>query len=377
MDALLLNTRKTLHRYPELSGQEAQTSQRIKNFIKEHYPPSQMIDQLGGHGLVCVYDSGQVGSHVMFRCELDALPIHEENDIKHKSNYPNISHKCGHDGHMTILLSTILWLKENIPKKGKVSFLFQPAEETGQGGHLVLEDSRFPELKPDFIFALHNIPGAPMHSILQVNDYFSPAVESFSLSLKGITTHASSPAAGINPALAIAAIINHLEALNEADLLSKDFQVLTPVCLEMGQKAFGISPGNGSLHYTIRAWSDAQLDLLKSKILTHVEKVCVDQQLEYQMEWFEYFPSTINHNKANDILISATKSGSLNLVQQAHPFTFGEDFGWFSKKYNCAMFGLGAGIDTFPLHHESYDFPDELISTGTKIFSQIIKEILG
>lgn len=303
MDALLSNTRKTLHRYPELSGQEVQTSLRIINFIKEHHPPSHIIDQIGGHGLVSVYASGQDGSHVMFRCELDALPIHEKNDMEHQSVYPNIGHKCGHDGHIAIALGTILWLKDNMPKKGTVSFLFQPAEETGQGGHL--------------------------------------------------------------------------NSLNVGDLFSKDFQLATPVCLEMGQKAFGISPGNGSLHYTIRAWSDEQLEVLKDKIKTHIEEVCVDQRLDYNLEWFEYFPSSINHQKANDILLSATQSASLDLVRQKHPFTFGEDFGWYSKKYNCAMFGLGAGINTFPLHHESYDFPDELIPTGTKIFSQIIKEILA
>ncbi|MEQ9415323.1 MAG: amidohydrolase, partial [Cyclobacteriaceae bacterium] len=210
MNASLLHLRHELHQHPELSGKEAQTAQRIKSFITTHHAPTQWIENIGGHGLLAVYELMRPGPTMVIRCELDALPIEEANTFDHRSFVKGVAHKCGHDGHMAIVTGLIFRIKEQNFTSGKIVLLFQPAEETGMGGSAVMNDPRFKALHPDYIFALHNIPGEPLHSIITIPSGFSAEVHSFALYLKGKEAHAAEPEHSINPALAIAEMTNAL-----------------------------------------------------------------------------------------------------------------------------------------------------------------------
>lgn len=128
--------------------------------------------------MAAIYEYSNDGPVIVIRCELDALPIEESLPLKYRSKNPGVSHKCGHDGHMAIVAGLIFWLETTSFKKGKIILLFQPAEETGEGAAGVLNDQRFLKLHPDYIFALHNIPGQPLHSIIIVKNKFCAAVQS-------------------------------------------------------------------------------------------------------------------------------------------------------------------------------------------------------
>lgn len=368
--------RKELHENPELSGEEVETSRRIREFIKGNHD-SQIVTGIGGNGLAVVYEFSAEGPVVMIRCELDALPIEEENTFDHKSRMAGISHKCGHDGHMSIIAGLALWLKERNLQKGKVILLFQPAEETGKGAHLVLNDPKFKELEPDFVFALHNIPGEKLHSVIKVEKAFSATVQSFAIKLQGKVAHASEPENGINPALAISALIREYDLFNIPDVKSENFTLLTPIHITMGSKAYGISAGEGEVHYTIRTWTEKRMEEVKKNILDSLSRVCGDQGLEFSIDWFDYFPATVNDETSNKIIARAAHKNKLDLVESLVPMKFGEDFGWFSKQYKTAMFGLGAGEDSPALHHSNYDFPDELLETGIKMFGAVIEEVMN
>ena len=144
----------------------------------------------------------------------------------------------------------------------------------------------------------------------------------------------------------------------------------------MGQKAYGISPASGELHYTTRTWSSEKMTALKSEIEQIVERICNSNRLEYTVEWFEYFPASINNEECNKIVKKAAKANKMKIIERPYPFKFGEDFGWFSKRYRACMFGLGAGLETPPLHNVNYDFPDEIIGTGIDMFKTIITTII-
>ncbi len=205
----LVNLRKELHRNPELSGKEKNTSDKINNFIGRFYP-DEIITELGGHGLAFIFKGKEKGKTILFRSELDALPISEQNDFEYKSSIENVSHKCGHDGHMTILSGFASLLNDNKPAKGKVVLLFQPAEETGEGAAKVLEDKKFEQIKPDYVFALHNLPGYPAGSVVIKNGTFASASKGMIIKLHGKTSHASEPENGITPTPAVASIIQKL-----------------------------------------------------------------------------------------------------------------------------------------------------------------------
>ena len=371
----IIELRRQLHKIPELSGEEINTSARIKDFVNKHHK-TQIIDGLGGYGLAVVYTFSEMGPSVMIRCELDALPIEEVNTFDHCSTQPGISHKCGHDGHMAIVAGLIFKIKEQQFKRGKVILLFQPAEETGKGAFEVLEDLKFKKLKPDFIFALHNIPGVKLNTIMNIKGSFSCTVQSLAIYFSGKQSHASEPENGINPATAIAELVHQFKELNEPDINSNLFALLTPVYMNLGTKDYGISAGNGELHFTLRTKTENVMEQLKEAILKMVNQVSEEQKLPYKIEWLDYFPATINNEECNNMILRAAAENKFELISKETPFRFGEDFGWFSKNSKAAMFGLGAGIQTPALHHADYDFPEELIETGINMFNNIIKQVL-
>ena len=368
--------RKELHQYPELSGAEMETSQRIKSFLS-HNPPSQLIENIGGYGLAAIYSFGEEGPVILIRCELDGLPIEESNLFEYRSKNIGVSHKCGHDGHMAMVAGLSFWIKEQPYKNGKVILLFQPAEETGKGAKAVLEDDKFKELKPDYVFALHNIPGVPLNTVVRVQHNFSSTVQSLEIKLRGKESHASEPENGINPALAIAELIQQFDLLNIQDPAKPNFTLLTPVHINMGKVAYGISAGSGELHFTLRTRDEEHMEYLKSAINKVLSKTSQIHNLELKTGWFDYFPTSANDPFCNELIKKAAEMNNLNIYEKAYPYKFGEDFGWFSKYYKSAMFGLGSGELSPALHNPDYDFPEEIISTGMAMFTSIIDQILG
>ncbi|WP_431160615.1 amidohydrolase [Flagellimonas beolgyonensis] len=367
--------RKELHAHPELSGLEHGTKKRIQKFVAEHGPSAKVLN-LGETGFALVYEFPEKGKTIAIRCELDALPIQEINTFSHKSQTNGVSHKCGHDGHMAIVSGLLFWLESRPNIQGKVVLLFQPAEETGKGAENIVTNETFKALNIDYLFALHNIPKEPLHSIILPSKGFSAEVISLIISLKGKESHASEPENGINPALALSQIILEMEPLNVTDPKKKDFSLLTPVHILMGEKAYGISPAHAELHYTLRTWNNKQMELLKTNVLDIVERICAQYGLEHAVEWLEYFPASSNAPECCTAIKEAAKEHNLTFVEKPHPFKFGEDFGWYAKTYKCAMFGLGAGINTPALHNADYDFPDKIIETGIALFISIIRNLL-
>jgi amidohydrolase len=271
--AKLVQLRQTLHKNPEVSGYEAETAETIVAFLK-NYPPDRLIESLGGHGVAAVYNGKNDGPTVMLRCELDALPIEEINTFEHRSTRLNVSHKCGHDGHMTMISGMAQLLSESRPERGRVVLLYQPAEENGMGARQILEDPKFQDIEPDYVLALHNLPGYPTGQVVCRPLSFTAAVNSIIIKLHGRTSHAGEPDKGVNPALAISEIIRDALALQRPKE-SEDFAVVTPVQIELGEEAYGISAGYGELKFTIRSWTNTALDRLSRSMTDMVENTAL------------------------------------------------------------------------------------------------------
>ena len=370
----LVELRKDLHKHPEISGKEIATARRISSFL-ENYPPDELLTAIGETGIIAIYKGSKIGKTVVFRCELDALPIEEINTFEHQSVIKGVSHKCGHDGHMAILCGLATQLHQNRPETGTVILLFQPAEEDGSGAQKVFLDPRFTALKPDYIFALHNLPGFPINQIVVKKDTFTCAVNSIIIKLEGITAHAGEPEKGINPALAIATIITEFNTLIQADIEKEDYCLITPIYTKMGKKAYGVSAGAGEIHFTVRTDSNLQMKKIETILENKVQSIAAEYQLDSKIAWTQSFQANENNETAVGFIKKAALNNHFELLNKKHPFTWGEDFGLFTQKYPGAMFGLGSGIDLPALHNPDYDFPDEIISTGVKIFHHISKQI--
>jgi amidohydrolase len=372
----LVALRKEIHRFPELSGQEFETAQRIVNFLKP-YEPNQIITDLGSTGVAAVYDFGDPETTIMIRCELDALPIQEVNTFEYRSVTDSVSHKCGHDGHMVIVVGLAEWLQNASLENVRIVLLFQPAEETGEGAPSILADENFEQIVPDYIFALHNLPGFPMHQIVTTGSEFTSTVQSVSIVLHGKESHAAEPENGLNPALAIAELIQQYNDIVVNDVRDDNFALITPVYGSLGSKDYGVSPADGELHLTIRTRAPQQMDELMNKIESIAAKVADKHKLSKELLWFDYFAATKNDAFCNKIIKESATENKLDSSSQDYPFKFGEDFGVFTQRYPGAMFGLGSGEETPALHNPDYDFPDEIIETGISMFKEIILKTLA
>jgi amidohydrolase len=361
----VIEFRKELHQNPERSGEEYKTAQIVHNYLNS-LVPDQLIGQIGGTGIAAVFEGKLPGKTILIRCELDALPIYETNSFAHRSKKEGISHKCGHDGHMAIVCGVA---------RGKVILLFQPAEETGEGAAAVLADQRFISLKPDLVFALDNLPGYPPHMIIVKEGSFTVAVHSIIIHLKGKTAHAGQPHKGINPAMAMARIIQEFDRFNNDDIRHPDFCLVTPIYMRMGEEAYGISAGEGEVHFTVRCIQNNRLIETERRLEDVVRQISSKFNLEVEISWTEKFSANENNDTAVEWIKKAAGDQELSVLELDVPLSWGEDFGLFTEQYQGAMFGLGAGEDIPELHHPDYDFPDVILPTGIQIFQAIIQRM--
>lgn len=370
----LTQLRHDLHQNPELSGVEFKTAQRIIDFLKP-LNPTEIIYPIGETGIVAVFKGKNNGSSTLIRCELDALPIQEINNSAHKSIIEGVSHKCGHDGHMAILCGVAHLLSEETNFNGTVYLLFQPSEEDGEGAKKILNDEIFKTIKPDFAFALHNLPGFPLGQIVAKEKTFSCAVNSMIIKLTGKTAHAAEPENGINPALAISEIITKFNDKIQPDISLQNYCLITPIYINMGSKAYGVSAGFGEIHFTIRSNSNKNMDSIEKDLMECVEKIAQQHKLGLEISWTQQFRANENNSQAVSLIRKSAEINGFDLVEKETPFSWGEDFGLFTEHFPGAMFGIGSGENVPSLHNPDYDFPDELIPVGAKMFYQILKEI--
>ena len=137
-----------------------------------------------------------------------------------------------------------------------------------------------------------------------------------------------------------------------------------------------MSPADGALHYTIGTWSIQAMIALQTRTKTVVDDLTQKHHLGYLFKWFEHFLANPNDTTCNHYVKRAAGGNGFHVEQRPYLFKFGEDFGWFAKHYPTAIFGQGSGLDTPALHNANYDFPDEIIETGMKMFQSIMTQIL-
>jgi amidohydrolase len=373
---LLAALRRNLHRHAELSGKEVDTQALIREFILRHAPAAETVTDLGGTGLAFCYPGRLEGPTVMLRAELDALPIHEATPVQHRSLKPGVAHKCGHDGHMAILAGLGMLLHRQPPRRGRAVLLFQPAEETGEGALRIIHDPKFESLSPDLVFALHNIPGQRAGKILVRTGAFTCASVGMRVRLVGKSAHASYPEQGLSPAAAMCDIMRLLPALPAA-AETDGFRLVTLVHACLGEEAFGTAPGNARILATLRAEKNEDLERLKDQAIETARRCARAGHLDWAVDWKEYFAAGVNDTGAAQTIAQAAAESGLEVAWLKEPFRWSEDFGQFSSKTPGAMFALGAGEKSAPLHSPDYDFPEALIEPGLKVFWNIVDRLLN
>jgi len=368
--------RRKLHGLAETADGEKETAAFIRSFL-EPFAPDEIISEIGGHGLAAVYRGKEAGPTVLVRCELDALPIPETLSLNYGSGREGTSHKCGHDGHMTMVSGLAPLLHAQAPEKGAVILLYQPAEETGQGARRVLDDTKFAALAPDYVFALHNLPGFPMGTVVLMDGTFASASKGLIVELKGATSHAAEPNKGRSPALAAAQLIQGFTAMPQTCTAMHEAALATVIHARVGERAFGTTPGEGVVMATLRTHTPETMDVLSGKCVDFAKSVAATYGLDCSIGWTEAFPATINDPACVRLVEEAARARGVATLRHDVPFGWSEDFGHFTASAKGALFGLGSGENQPALHNPTYDFPDELIATGVAVFEAILRRLNG
>jgi amidohydrolase len=369
----LKSLRRRLHRLAEPSGLETATAALVAAELAAAGPDG-ILTGLGGHGVAAVWSAadGAPGPSVLLRAELDAVAVPETIPLHHASERAGTAHKCGHDGHMTILLGVATRLAVAHPPRGRVILLFQPAEETGAGAAAVAADPRFAALRPDWLFALHNLPGYDAGRVLVRPGAFAAGSAGLRIRLRGRTAHAAEPEKGRSPDLAMGEIITALVTLPPRKGSPEALELVTVTHARLGEPAFGSAPGEAEILATLRADDDDALAALRRQATGRVRGIARAHGLSCAMSWEEVFPVTWNDPEAVKLVRRAART--LGLPPAHHresAFRWSEDFGVLARLGRGALFGLGAGRRHPGLHAAGYDFNDDLLAPGVDLMHRV------
>lgn len=368
--------RKLIHSQPELGFNELKTSafivQKLESFgIDVH-------KGLGGTGVVGTLKNGE-GPIIGLRADMDALPIEEQNSFEHKSTHANCMHACGHDGHTSIMLGVAKYLSENKNFSGTVHFIFQPAEEVLGGAKEMIDDGLFEKFPMDEVYGLHNWPGLPLGEIAVNNGPMMASFDTFEITLMGKGTHAAMPHLGADPIAAGAALITNIQSI-----VSRRISPMRPGVISVTQMNSGdttnVIPDRAILKGTVRSFDmdvrQSMQDMLTEMVTTLPPLYGVTGEIDYHIR----YPVTTNDQQAyqaiKDAAIKALGEDKVNT--DVEPSMASEDFSFMSQKIKGAYFWLGVDGQTpsKPLHNSRYDFNDNAIEVGVKVWLSLVESQL-
>ena len=345
--------RKRLHEHPQTAGGEQFAHDTIVSHLQGLHP-DKVYTHVGGYGVVAVWGNDPQAPTVAFRADTDALPI---------------GHRCGHDGHTTVLLRLAELIDSRTSRRGNILLLWQPAEETGTGSRAVIESGILQQYNIRAFYGFHNLPGYPLGTVVLCPGTFAAASTGVVYSLEGRETHASTPELGVNPGIAVAEIINKFSGLSRQ---GEEFRQSTLICVRVGEPAFGTSAGHAEVMFTLRAFTNAGMERLLSDANRTVDEVAARHGLTVGRSLVEPFRATENHAVQVEAIKKAAGDLSLCVVERAEPMRWSEDFAEYLLLWPGAMFGIGSGEAQPELHHPAYNFPDELVEPAARLLSNLM-----
>ena len=381
-----IETRRDIHRNPELGFREKRTSGLIADKLRT-LKFDEVRTGVGGTGVVGVLKGGKPGPVVAVRADMDALPIQEVNDVPYKSVVPNVKHACGHDGHMSIALGVAEMfsrLRADLP--GTVVFLFQPAEEGdpdgGKSGAVrVLEDWPFTNPTPTAVFGLHILPTLRVGQIAYNSGPAMAGSARFTIKITGKSTHGAMPHTGIDPMPVAAQVIQALQTI-PARMIDAQTPTILSVGTITGGVRFNVIADSVTMTGTTRSLNENGIATVKSKMTQMLQGITAASGATYELDFNVATPVVFNNPALVAASVPALEAaiGKGNLSSPP-PQMVSEDFAYYQQKVPGFFFFLGTsnpdkGI-TAMWHTESYDMDEEALRVGMKAMAGVVIQYLN
>jgi amidohydrolase len=377
----LVELRRFFHSSPEPAYKEVKTAAKICEILDALNVPFQ--SGIGQTGVVARLRAQRAGHLIAFRADMDALPLEEKNDVPYKSRNLGFMHACGHDGHMTVALGVIRWLIENRwPQNGsgEIIFIFQPAEEGGDGARAMLNTGIFDNEPISAAFAGHMHPELPRGHIRLAPEVSNAAADSFIIRLKGKGGHGAHPHLCKDPIVAGAHLVTQLQTLISRELPPLESAVITIGRFHAGT-ATNIIPEEAVLEGTLRTLRPDIREAMIKRLEDMVDGVAGSFGIRAALNVTEGYPVLVNDPElVKHVTACAEEVLGADNVHGGLPRMGAEDFAYFCQKWGGAMVGLGChdpgkGFQ-HSLHSPHFDLDEKVLEVGTILFGHVLTKYL-
>ena len=369
--------RRDFHQNPELSFQEYRTAQTIEKHLNSF--GIKYKKNIGKTGIVGELNFGD-GPTIALRADMDALPIQEISDLDYKSKNKGVMHACGHDGHMAILLGAAKVLSENrLITKGKVRFIFQPAEEGGGGARYMIKDGCLDGV--DEIYGLHLWNYQPLGEVGVKDGPIMASADIFDIVIRGKGGHGATPQGTIDAVVIASHLINMLQTIVSRNTNPLENTVVSIGKIKGGQN-FNIIADKVELSGTTRAYTDQNRNMIKTRMRDIVNGVAEAFNAEIILKYKDGYPPTINHEIPTKNILNAAsdvvgKGAGLPYLSMG-----GEDFSYYLQNIPGCFFFVGSAPDkenilSTPHHCSHFNINERALLVGASIYINLIENILG
>jgi amidohydrolase len=371
--------RRDLHAHPELGFQETRTAELVARKLTTF--GIEVHRGLARTGIVGVIRGRQQssGRAIGLRADLDCLPIAETGALPWRSKHAGRMHACGHDGHTTMLLACARHLSETRDFNGTAYVIFQPAEEAGGGGRVMVEEGLFERFPVDEIYALHNWPALPAGKLAVRAGPVMAATDEFQITVHGRGGHAAMPHLTIDPVLASAHVISALQSIASRGVSPVDSVVVSVCSMQTSQlSASNIIPDNVRLIGTLRSFRPETRAFALKRVEEIARSIAGGFGASVEFVLNPGYPATINSREQAEFAarVAAGIFGEDNVVTDADPTMGGEDFSYMLQERPgaYAWIGQGGGPSGCFLHNPGYDFNDAILPLGAGFLAALIEE---
>jgi amidohydrolase len=374
--AELTEIRRDIHANPELGLEEHRTADLVARKLEEW--GVEVHRGVGGTGVVGVLRSGSGTRRIGLRADMDALPIEETTNLPYRSRNTGKMHACGHDGHTTMLLGAARYLAETRNFDGTVHFIFQPGEEGIGGALAMLNDGLFERFPCDFIYGMHNRPGAPIGHFAITPGAAMAGGAFFDITVSGKGSHGARPEVSIDPVLAACHIGTALQSIVSRNVSPSDAAVLSVTRIHSGD-AYNVIPETAVMSGTVRTMQRKTMDLFEANMRRVAGNVAAGFGATATVNFRLIFAPMVNHPEHATAMADAAAElvGEANVDRNKPPAVASEDFSFMLEKVPGAYINLGNGEDSAPVHNPRYNFNDAAIPFGSALFARIVERRLG